>query len=166
MRPGSNTRKAIEIVNRELRESDTEFEFIDLADLTLLHPGGTGESSDMEAVREMVRNSRGLILSTPEYHGSFSAALKLFIENLDFPSVLKGKPVALLGVAAGVIGAIKSLEHLRSVCSHVGCLVLPEPVSIAGVRNVFDDAGNCLDEKLEARVRGLASKLTDFAVEK
>ena len=37
--------------------------------------------------------------------------MKLVIENLGFPSVLAGKPVALLGMAAGAIGAIKSLEH-------------------------------------------------------
>ena len=59
---------------------------------------------------------------------------KLVIENLGFPSVLAGKPVALVGVAAGRIGAIKSLEQLRGVCSHVGALVLPGAVSVAGVR--------------------------------
>ena len=47
------------------------------------------------------------------------------IENMGFPSVLAGKPVSLLGVAAGRIGAIKSLESLRGVCSHIGAIVLP-----------------------------------------
>ncbi len=37
---------------------------------------------------------------------------------------MSGKPVALLGVAAGSIGAIKSLEHLRGVVSHIGGLAL------------------------------------------
>ena len=74
-----------------------------------------------------------VILATPEYHGSFAAMMKLVIENLGFPSTLAGKPVALLGVAAGRIGAIKSLEQLRSVCSHVGAIVLPGPVSVANV---------------------------------
>lgn len=39
--------------------------------------------------------------------------IKLVIENLGFPSPLAAKPVALLGVAAGQIGAIKSLESLQ-----------------------------------------------------
>ena len=65
---------------------------------------------------------------------------KLIIENLGFPSVLATKPVALLGVAAGQIGAIKSLEQLRSVLSHVGAIVLPGPVSVAGVQGVFDES--------------------------
>ncbi|MFQ5802331.1 MAG: hypothetical protein ACE5JQ_05465 [Candidatus Methylomirabilales bacterium] len=42
--------------------------------------------------------------------------IKLVIKNMGFPSVLVGNPVALLRVAAGAIGVIKALEHLRSVC--------------------------------------------------
>jgi FMN reductase len=48
--------------------------------------------------------------------------MKLAIDNLGFPSMLSGKPISLLGVAAGVIGAIKSLEELRGICSHVGAV--------------------------------------------
>lgn len=64
--------------------------------------------------------------------------MKLVIENLGFPSVLSAKPVALLGVAAGTIGAIKSLEQLRSVCAHIGAIVLPLPISVPNVQKVFD----------------------------
>jgi FMN reductase len=87
---------------------------------------------------------------------------KLIIENLGFPSVLAGKPVALVGVAAGRIGAIKALEHLRSVLSHIGAIVLPGPVSVAGVQQVFDDKGRCLDENIETLVRGVATNLIDY----
>ena len=83
----------------------------------------------------------GVILSTPEYHGSYSSVIKRVIENLGFPSALHKKPVALLGVAAGRIGAIKSLEHLQGICVHVGALVLPGSVSVAGRRDVFDEEG-------------------------
>lgn len=89
----------------------------------------------------MVSQATGVVLVTPEYHGSFSSVMKLVIENLGFPSALVGKPVALLGVAAGTIGAIKSLEHLRGVVSHVGGIALPLPISIANVQKVFDREG-------------------------
>jgi FMN reductase len=88
--------------------------------------------------------------------------MKLFIENLGFPSMLAGKPVALLGVAGGQIGAIKSLEQLRSVCSHVGALVLPGSVSVPNVRSVFDEEGNCLDERIEKRIRNVATSLMNY----
>ena len=75
---------------------------------------------------------------------------------------MAGKPVGLLGVASGRIGAIKSLEQLRGVCSHVGAIVLPGPVSVAGVNRVFDAEGNCTDEAVEKQIRGLAHNLMDY----
>jgi NAD(P)H-dependent FMN reductase len=86
----------------------------------------------------------------------------LIIESLGFPSVLKDKPVALVGVAAGRIGAIKSLEQLRGVCAHVGAVVLPTAISIAGVRSAFDASGRCTDAAAEAALRGLADSLLRF----
>ena len=103
-----------------------------------------------------------MVLATPEYHGGFAAVMKLVIENLGFPSLLAGKPVALLGVAAGQIGAIKSLEQLRSVCSHVGAIVLPGPISVAGVQKLFDAQGRCLDANVEKRIRGVATGLLEY----
>jgi NAD(P)H-dependent FMN reductase len=87
---------------------------------------------------------------------------KLIIENLGFPSALQGKPVALLGVAGGRIGAIKSLEQLRSVCAHTGAIVMPGAVSIAGIRNVFDGDGRVTDAGSEKALRGVARAMVDF----
>jgi len=162
VRPGNYTSKALQVVHDELRKSDVELIEIDPSKLNLSFPGANIDSSDGEWIRETVSQATGVVISTPEYHGSFSSVVKLVIENLGFPSTLSGKPVALLGVAGGQIGAIKSLEHLRSVCSHIGAIVLPGPVSIAGVRSVFDDEGKCLDEKVEKRIRDLAINLVDY----
>jgi NAD(P)H-dependent FMN reductase len=109
-----------------------------------------------------VQEASAIVIATPEYHGSFSAMTKLIIESLGFPSVLKDKPVALVGVAAGRIGAIKSLEQLRGVCAHVGAVVLPTAISIAGVRSAFDASGRCTDAAAEAALRGLADSLLRF----
>jgi len=137
------------------------FQLIDPSTLDLPMPG-RGVSDDATLIQEAVAGATGIVLATPEYHGSFSSVMKLVIENLGFPSRLSGKPVALLGVAGGSIGAIKSLEQLRGVCSHVGAVVLPGPVSVANVRSVFDGDGNCLDVAVERRVRSVAESLTGY----
>lgn len=67
-----------------------------------------------------------------------------------------------MGVAAGAIGAIKSLEALRGVVSHVGGLPLPTPVSVANVQKVFDESGACLDPAVEKYIRRLASTVLDY----
>jgi FMN reductase len=161
-RPGSYTGKALSVVVDELaKDPDVSVTVIDPSELELNFPG-RGSDAGAVGMVESVKAATGLVLATPEYHGSFSAMMKLMIENLGFPSVMAGKPVALLGVAAGRIGAIKSLEQLRGVCSHVGAIVLPGPVSVAGVQGVFDDDGHITDAAVDQQIRGVAKGLRDY----
>lgn len=163
VRPGNYTAKASALVADELRrDPKVSVEVIDPAKLDLPMPGTSPNAESTKAIQQAVGAASGVVLATPEYHGSFSSVMKLVIENLGFPSVMSGKPVVLLGVAAGSIGAIKSLEQLRSVCSHIGAIVLPLPISIAGVQKVFDGEGRCLDDRVEKLIRGVATHLLDY----
>lgn len=162
IRPDNYTLKALQLVLDELNKFDhVESVLIDPTNLHLPLPG-EGEASAAVEIQKQVSSAVGVILSTPEYHGSYSSVIKLVIDNLGFPSALAGKPVALLGVASGQIGAIKALEHLRSVCSHVGAIALPAPVSVASVSRVFDEQGHCTDPKVEQRIRSVATGLLDY----
>ena len=160
-RPDNYTAMAMAVVKSELERRDVPIAVFDGRELTLAFPGEP-PTEDARRLGSAIEGASGIIFATPEYHGSFSAMAKLIIENLGFPSALSGKPVALLGVAAGRIGAIKSLEQLRGICSHVGALVLPGAVSIAGVRGAFDEEGDCTDEGVEEALRGMAGALLQF----
>jgi NAD(P)H-dependent FMN reductase len=160
-RPDNYTSRALAVVNDELEKRGHQVQSFDAREMKLSFPGEPA-TDDGKRLKEAVENAGAIVLATPEYHGCFAAMTKLIIENLGFPSVLAGKPVALLGVAAGRIGAIKSIEALRGVCAHTGAIVLPHSISIAGVRNVFDDDGNCTDEGTEKVLRGLADGLLEF----
>jgi NAD(P)H-dependent FMN reductase len=160
-RPGNNTGKALKLVEAELEERGARVTRMDAAKLELGFPGQP-VTEDAKRLQSTVQSATGVVLATPEYHGCFASQLKLMIENMGFPSALSGKPIALLGVASGRIGAIKSLEQLRCVSSHVGGIVLPGPVSVAGVGKVFDSDGLCLDEGVEKQIRGLATHLMDY----
>jgi len=160
-RPDNYTSKALAIVNDELTRRDASPRIFDGRDMTLSFPGQP-ETDDARALRSAITEASGVVLATPEYHGGFSAMTKLIIESLGFPSALAGKPVALLGVASGRIGAIKSLEQLRGVCSHTGAIVLPGSVSVAGVRNAFAPDGTCIDRGVEDVLRGIAGSLLAF----
>ena len=153
---------AAALVADELQKnSKIAVETINPADLHLPLPG-MGANPGAKKLQEIVKNATAVVLATPEYHGSFSSVMKLVIENLGFPSALAGKPVALLGVAAGVIGAIKSLEHLRGVVSHVGGIALPLPISVPHVNSVFDAEGHVLKPEAEQQIRSLATQLVHY----
>ena len=162
-RPGNYTSKALALTIDEARSHGrfSVHEF-DPGGVDLPLPGSGADSEPIRTLRERVAGATGVIFATPEYHGTYSSVTKLIIENLGFPSVLAGKPVALLGIAAGQIGAIKALEHLRGVLSHVGAIVLPGGVSVPGVQGAFDEDGRCTEPDVEARVRAVATSLIGY----
>ena len=163
VRPGNYTAKALALVENEVaKHADIAWEVVDPAKMHLAFPGAGGDQGEVRKLRETVASATGVIFATPEYHGSFSSVTKLVIENLGYPSVLAGKPVTLLGVAEGQIGAIKSLEALSRVCAHVGAIVLPGPVSVAQVQRMFDAEGRCTDAGVEKRIRSVATNLIDY----
>ena len=150
VRPQNYTEKAVSIVEDELKKNDPlEFEIIHAKDLKLALPGLDIHGTSSKMLQKKVLNATGIILASPEYHGGISSVMKLIIDNLGSPSALAGKPIVLLGVAAGSIGAIKSLEQLRSICSHVGGIVMPRYVSISNVTGLFDEKGKCKDKEIE-----------------
>jgi chromate reductase, NAD(P)H dehydrogenase (quinone) len=162
VRPGNYSTKAARLVADEFTKHGIIADLIDPATLDLPMPGIDLKAPGPLELQRRIREAAAVVLVTPEYHGSFSSVMKLAIENMGFPSPMSGKPVALLGVAAGTIGAIKSLEALRGVVSHVGALALPMPVSVANVQSVFDESGACLDPAIEKHVRRVATTVLDY----
>lgn len=159
------TLKALSIVTDELVLLTQNHPIhLKVFDPSLLMQDGLGQKwqEAIAVLQEDVKKATAIILATPEYHGSYSSYMKLIIENLGYPSLLAGKPIVVLGVAAGDIGAIKALEHLRSVCAHIGAIVLPGTVSVAGVREIFNAQGKCLDKNIEQRLRLLAQNLIAY----
>lgn len=43
-----------------------------------------------------------------------------------------------------------------------GAIVLPGPVSVAAVQSVLDAEGRCTDERIEKRIRRVATNLIDY----
>jgi len=163
MRPNNYTNMASALVVDELKkDAKVKVTVVNPAEWQLPFPGTDGASDSTRKLQELVKSATAVVLVTPEYHGSFSSVMKLVIENLGFPSVLAGKPVALLGVAAGTIGAIKSLEQLRSVASHIGAVVLPLPISVPNVQKVFDSQGQIQDAQIEKVIRSVATNLLRY----
>lgn len=158
-RPDNRTTLVAREAARRLEARGATVELLALGELGLPLPGTGADAPGVQTLRARLKAADGVVLATPEYQGSFSSLLKLALEHLGWPAELSGRPVGLLGVAAGRIGAIKSLEHLRSVCAHLGAWVLPQPVSIAQVDAGLDDAGQLCREGDQAAVDQLCAAL-------
>jgi NAD(P)H-dependent FMN reductase len=102
VRPENYTAKALSLVQNILRQmNDVELIKVDPAKLNLGMPGVKIENSDSKKLQSLIEESSGVIISTPEYHGSINSVIKLVIENLGFPSALSKSPLLYLELQPG-----------------------------------------------------------------
>ena len=54
----------------------------------------------------------------PEYNGSYPGALKYFIDMWKYPDSFENRCVAYVGIAAGMWGGLRPIEHLQGVMGY------------------------------------------------
>ena len=109
-----------------------------------------------------ILNASGLVVVTPEYNGSMSGALKLFIDLLPFPESFEGRPVCYIGLASGQFGALRPVEHLQQVFGYRNAYNFPKRVFIPAVHDFLDDEKGILDEDLATRLKEQARSFVEF----
>lgn len=164
LNPTSATRRALVLALEATKNAGAQTRLLDLRefDLPFAESGfDAANFPDVARFNQLVRESDGLIWATPEYHGSFSGALKNALDLGSFEEY-EGKVVALLGVAAGQIGAINALSHLRTVGRQLHAWVLPAQVSVARAYAAFNEEGRFNDPKLAESVEKLGAELVKW----
>ena len=166
LRPASFTHAAVKIALRGAEQAGAQTQLVNLRDYSLIFcDGKQDESSYPEGVfrlRKEVQGAKGIILGTPEYHGSFSGVLKNALDLMGFDE-FEGKMLGLVGVSGGKMGAFTGLLDLRSVGRALHAWVIPEQVSIPEAWKVFDASGNIKESELESRLMEVGRQVTRFA---
>jgi chromate reductase len=122
----------------------------------------SGDADNLKVLKRDITDASGIILATPEYHGSYSSTLKWIIDHLGYPSVIAHKPVGLIGVASGELGAVKALEHLRGVCAHIGAYVMPKAISIPRVELFIDQTSSVEHHRYRKRMHQWTADFLSF----
>lgn len=159
----SYTRRALVIALEEIEAAGATTDLVDLATLDLPMREGPRDLDDNATTRELrerVSAADGVLLGSPEYHNSFSGALKNCLDLLG-EEEFGGKLFGLLGVGGGEAGAINTLGHLRHVVRGVGGWSLPAQVSIPNAGKVFDE-DRIVDGRIEDRIRRFGRELVRF----
>jgi len=164
-RPDSNTLKVANQILTLYRELGVEARILDLAQLPreIFDPASYAEKpASFIPLSDAVLQAEGLVIVTPEYNGSMPGVLKYFIDMLKFPESFEGKPVAFVGLAAGMWGALRSVEQLQAIFGYRNAHLFPERVFIPGVFNQLDETGRLKDTALVERLKNQAIGFADF----
>ncbi len=159
------TKMALNVALRGASEFRANTRLIELRNYELVFFGKVEEDEyppDVFRLREEIKDSQGIILGTPEYYGSLSGVLKSMFDLMR-PEEFEGKIVGLIGVAGGHTGAINSLNAMRTIGRNLHCWVLPQEVSVADSKKVFNEDGTVTDPAIEERLLDIGRQVVKLA---
>jgi NAD(P)H-dependent FMN reductase len=165
LRAGSATQMAVRCALLGAEKVGARTQLLDLASYDLPFLGRDREPTGRNAVERFLRDisaADGIVLGSPELHGSLSGVLKnaLDLANRD---TFEGKMLGLIGVAGGRMGASETLSHLRAIGRSLHAWVVPAQVSIGAADKAFDPRGEPVDADVRDRLTSVGRQVAHFA---
>ncbi len=155
---------------QESSPSNVEVELFDLGQIPLYNGDveSEGQPAPVQEFHQAILRADALLIATPQYNGSVPGVLKNALDWASRPrseSVLRHKPVALLGVSPGRSGTANAQAHLEVVLSATGSPVLPTPRIYLSARDThFGPDGNLLKAETRNPVRALVEALANWII--
>jgi chromate reductase len=105
-------------------------------------------------IQNTVQAADGIIVSTPEYNGSYSGYVKNTIDWLSYgTNPFRGKPSVAVAVAGGVAGGADAVSHLLPVLMRLESPYMPSPrLNVPSAGSAFDDSLQLTDETVQRRI--------------
>ncbi|WP_373543704.1 NADPH-dependent FMN reductase [Chamaesiphon sp.] len=162
LRPDSHSQIALQIAAQKVQALGAEVEILDLRQMELpFCDGGSDYPNypDVKRMQEAFSRADGLILVSPEYHGSISGVLKNALDLMSFEQ-LSGKVAGFISILGGQSNS-NALNDLRLILRWVHAWSIPEQVAIGQAYQAFTPEGKLVDEKLSHRLDLFAQSLVE-----
>jgi FMN reductase len=162
LRAGSYSQMVLADVAKRVEALGAEVEILDLRSLHLPFCDGGDtypDYPDVERMKQAVLKAHGIILVTPEYHGSISGVLKNALDLMGFEE-FSGKVTGLISVLGGQSNS-NSLNDMRTILRWIHAWTIPEQVAIGQAWKAFDETGRLIDKNLSDRLDAFTQSLVD-----
>lgn len=107
-------------------------------------PAGLSEFS------EAVRRSDAHIFLSPEYNGSYTAALKNAVDYLK-ENEFSRKAIGVVSVTSGPMGGMRGAISMQQLVLGVSGFALPQMLLVPQVAQKFDEQGELLDPAFQSK---------------
>jgi NAD(P)H-dependent FMN reductase len=156
-RQGSYSTRALKIVLEHAKKHGAEVRLLDLSRMVLpLYDPSAPASKEVEYAAEAVAWADAFILTSPDYHGSMSGALKNFLDH--FYEEFAGK---LFGyIVASHEKGLTVMEQMRTVVRQCYGWSMPYGVSINGPQDFTSH--ELTNSKLSSRLRMMGRDLVVY----
>jgi NAD(P)H-dependent FMN reductase len=107
--------------------------------------------------RDAIIRADGLVIVTPEYNHGYPGSLKAVLDLLLREYV--HKPVAFVGVSAGIWGGTRVIEAMLPMVRELGLAATFTDLNFPKVEKTFDAEGRLLDPAVEKRAADFLDEL-------
>jgi NAD(P)H-dependent FMN reductase len=152
IRTGRKSHQVAEVLkDRFVKSGYKHTEVLDLAiyDLPVLEEK-YGDHAEMPTglaeIQQKIDQADAMIFVSPEYHGSYSGALKNAVDY--FWKEFMRKPIGVVAVAFGRFGGINASTAMQQLVLSLGAYPMPYKLLVPTVQNAFDESGIIKDEML------------------
>jgi NAD(P)H-dependent FMN reductase len=172
LRQHSFNKRVLKVVVKGAEKAGADVTTIDLNDFPMPiynadHHADIGFDEHALRLQGLLVRHDGLLIATPSYNGSLSAALKNAIDWASRANdiyqkadIYPGKVAAIISASPGSLGGIRALAHLRGVLSSVNVHVLPSEVAVPFAADRFDGDGlEMVDEQMKTTLESLGASL-------
>ncbi len=146
---------------QEVAPEWVEVQFFDISQLPFFNQDveATGDPEPVRRFKDAIATSNAVLIATPEYNGVVPGVLANAIDWASRPpgrSVLRNKPVALMGAVLGTSGSANAQAALRGVLGRIGAVVVPDPqVLVPQASRLFNEQVDLHDEGTREEIRQL-----------
>jgi FMN reductase len=162
LRPDSYSQVALQIAAQKVAALGATVEILDLRQMQLPFCDGGDDYPnypDVKRLQDTVASADGLILVSPEYHGSISGVLKNTLDLMSFDQ-LSGKVAGFMSILGGQSNS-NTLNDLRVILRWVHAWSIPEQIAIGQAWQAFTPEGKISDQKLDKRFDLFAQSLVE-----
>lgn len=168
---GSNSNKS---TNRELLkymqkhfQNQAEIELVEIKDLPIFKKSADKYVPQAaKDIAQKIEAADGVIIATPEYDHSVTAALSSALAWLSYGiHPLVDKPVMITGASYGSLGSSRAQAQLRQILDspEIKARIMPSSEFLLGHSlQAFDDQGNLKDEDAIKQLNGLFKDFLQF----
>jgi chromate reductase, NAD(P)H dehydrogenase (quinone) len=140
--------------------SDIEIEIWDISGIPLYNTDLEEEfPSAVQALKDKVAESDGVIFATPEYNRSVPGVLKNVIDWVSRPyghNSFTHKIGVVVGATVSPIGTAIAQSHLKTILLHLNMKVLGQPeFFVSHAPDKFDEEGNLTDTHTQDHIEHL-----------
>ena len=164
-RPRSNTGKVAAHVADMYATLDEPPQIIDLHQLppeTFAPTSYEKPPKSFEPFEEPIARADGIVIVIPEYNGAMPGIFKYYIDMLEDLEQFAGKPIAFVGLAAGMWGALRPVEQIEAMMIYLGAVIYPQRVNIPKINEHLDEAGRIRTPEIVERLEKQAKGFVEF----